>query len=186
MRAAYADPPYIGQAKKHYAHDPRCAEVDHVALIEHLNTFDAWALSLSSPTLKTILPMCPDDVRVMAWVKPFCAFKVNVNPAYAWEPVIVRVGRKRTRQQETVRDWVSAVITLRKGLSGVKPQAFCYWLFEVLNLERDDEFHDLFPGSGAVSRAWDEWRARPLLPLGVPEDQPGLFASLTLADAEGL
>src|SRR5690348_8239290 len=106
MRVAYADPPYIGQAKKHYSHDPRCAEVDHVELVERLNTFDAWALSLSSPTLRIILPMCPDDVRVMAWVKPFCAFKVNVNPAYAWEPVIVRGGRKRTRQQETVRDWV--------------------------------------------------------------------------------
>jgi hypothetical protein len=163
MRVAYADPPYMGQAKKHYAHDPQCAEVDHPALIEQLNTFDAWALSLSSPTLRIILPMCPDDVRVMAWVKPFCAFKVNVNPAYAWEPVIVRGGRKRTREQETARDWVSEVITLRKGLSGVKPRGFCYWLFEVLNLNPEDEFHDLFPGSGAVSRAWTEWRRiRPL------------------------
>lgn len=165
MRFAYADPPYIGQAKKHYAHDPRCAEVDHVALIAQLNTYDAWALSLSSPTLRIILPMCPDDVRVMAWVKPFCAFKVNVNPAYAWEPVIVRGGRKRTRQQETVRDWVSEVITLRKGLSGVKPLGFCYWLFAVLNAEPGDEFDDLFPGSGAVSRAWNSFQQLRPLPL---------------------
>lgn len=158
LRIAYADPPYIGQAKKHYRHDPRCSEVDHAELIEYLNTFDAWALSCSSPTLKQILAMCPDDVRVMAWVKPFCAFKVNVNPAYAWEPVIVRGGRKRTRQQETLRDWFSHVITLKKGLVGVKPEKVCHWLFGVLNLQPHDEFHDLFPGSGAVSAAWETWK----------------------------
>jgi len=159
MRFAYADPPYIGQAKKHYAHDRRCGEVDHVALIERLNNYDGWALSLSSPTLKTIPPMCPDDVRVMAWVKPFCVFKVNVNPAYAWEPVIVRGGRRRTRQQGTVRDWVSAVITLRKGLVGVNRLSFPTGCSGFSNMQPEDEFDDLFPGSGAVSRAWMEWRS---------------------------
>ncbi len=158
LSVAYADPPYIGQARKHYSHDPRCAEVNHRELIERLNTFDAWALSLSSPSLQQILALCPPDVRVMAWVKPFCAFKANVNPAYAWEPVIVRGGRKRTRQQVTVRDWCSEVITLKKGLVGVKPVGFCTWLFQVLNLEAQDTFHDLYPGSGAVSRAWEAWK----------------------------
>ena len=157
LRVAYADPPYIGQAKARYSHDPKCAEVDHRALIDHLNTFDAWALSLSSPTLKQILALCPDGVRVCAWVKPFCAYKPNVNPAYAWEPVIVRGGRRRTRQQETVTDWVSANITLKRGLCGVKPEAFCYWLFGMMNLRRGDDFHDLYPGSGAVTRAWKKW-----------------------------
>jgi hypothetical protein len=158
LKFAYADPPYIGQAKKHYKHDPQCAEVNHEELIAHLNTFDAWALSCSSPTLKQILALCPDDVRVMAWVKPFCAFKANVNPAYAWEPVIVRGGRKRGRELPTVRDWVSEVITLRKGLSGVKPARFSWWLFEVVGLATDDELHDLFPGSGAVTDAWLAWK----------------------------
>ena len=160
MRVAYADPPYIGQARKHYG----CAEIDHAELIERLNTYDAWALSCSSPSLQQILALCPTDVRVMAWVKPFCAFKANVNPAYAWEPVIVRGGRRRTRQQLTVRDWVSCNITLKRGLVGVKPEAFCIWLFQVLNLEPDDEFHDLFPGSGAVTRAWEAYH--------VPVPQP--------------
>jgi len=160
MRAAYADPPYIGQARKHYKHDPRCAEVDHAELIKHLETYDAWALSLSTPSLREILPLCPPEVRVMAWVKPFCAFKVNVNPAYAWEPVIVRIGRKRTREQMTVRDWVSVPITLNKGLVGAKPEAFCFWLFEVLNLQPDDQFDDLFPGTGIVSQCWSQWRSQ--------------------------
>lgn len=154
MRFAYADPPYIGQAKRHYGNDPRCAEVDHGELIERLNTYDAWALSLSSPSLKQILALCPDDVRVMAWVKPFAVFRVGVNPAYAWEPVIVRGGRRRDRSAETVRDWVMANITMRRGTHGAKPAAFCNWLFDVLGMEPGDDFDDIFPGSGAVSMAW--------------------------------
>lgn len=158
MKFAYADPPYIGQAKKHYSHDPECAEVDHQELINKLciEYPDGWALSLSSPSLKQILAMCPDDVRVMAWVKPFCAFKVNVNPAYAWEPVIVRGGRRRTRDMPTVRDWLAASITLRKGLVGAKPPEFCAWLFEVLGMQTGDELDDLFPGTGIVSKLWKE------------------------------
>ena len=159
MRVAYADPPYLGQARKHY----QCDEIDHEALIAQLETYDCWALSCSSPSLSTILPMCPVGVRVMAWVKPFCAFKVNVGVAYAWEPVIVNRGRRRTREQTTVRDWVSAVITLQRGVHGAKPDAFCYWLFQVLNLNRDDEFTDLFPGSGAVSHCWDAFRQQTTL-----------------------
>jgi hypothetical protein len=162
MKVAYADPPYVGQAKKHYAHDRRVlasGEVDHKQLIERLcRDYDAWALSCSSPSLKEILSYCPDDVRVLAWVKPFCAFKVNVGVAYAWEPVIVWRGRRRTREQPTVRDWLSESIALEKGLVGAKPARFCYWLFDVLNLQPDDEFHDLFPGTGGVMRAWKEWK----------------------------
>jgi hypothetical protein len=105
-------------------------------------------------------PLCPDGVRVGAWVKPFAVFRPNVNPAYAWEPVIFRVGRERTRQQPTIRDWVSANITLRRGLCGAKPDAFCFWLFDVLNLRPGDEFYDLFEGSGAVTRAFRRWLGR--------------------------
>jgi len=169
MRVAYADPPYIGQARKHYGKEATYGgEVDHPQLINHLEMEyrDGWALSCSSPSLRLLLPLCPADVRVMAWVKPFAIFKPNVNPAYAWEPVIVRGGRKRTRDEATVRDWVSANVTLQRGLSGVKPDAFCFWLFEVLGLRAGDEFVDLYPGSGAVWRAWERYRAQ--LPFEVP------------------
>lgn len=169
MRFAYADPPYIGQAKKHYAIDPLCAEVDHCVLIDRLVTEypDGWALSCSSPSLKQILAICPEGVRVMAWVKPFCAFKVNVNPAYAWEPVIVRGGRpRRNRAEATVRDWISESITLRKGLSGAKPVAFCYWLFDVLNLRPGDTLDDLFPGTGIVTKCFDTFVSKdPLMTM---------------------
>jgi hypothetical protein len=99
--------------------------------------------------------MCPDDARVAAWVKPFAIFKPNVNPAYAWEPVIFRGGRRGDRSRATVRDWVSANITLKKGLTGAKPEAFSLWVLDLLGWENGDEMHDLFPGTGLVQKAWD-------------------------------
>ena len=164
MRTAYADPPYLGQARKHYGPDAR--EVNHEVLIAHLGEFDAWALSCSSPSLHLILPLCPEGARVGAWVKPFASFKPGVNPAYAWEPVIFYGARKRDRKDLTVRDWVSCPITLQKGVHGAKPEAFCLWLFELLGLLPDDEFHDLFPGSGSVTRAWAHWMSQHRLRLG--------------------
>lgn len=166
MRFAYADPPYIGQAKKHYGKEASYGgEVDHRELVERLcrDFPDGWALSCSSPSLKQILAYCPEDVRVMAWVKPFASFKPGVNPAYAWEPVIVRGGRKRGRDKPTARDWVAVSITLRKGLSGAKPPEFCQWLFEVLGMEAGDELADLFPGTGIVGKEWEKRQKQVIL-----------------------
>jgi len=165
MKAAYADPPYLGCGSLYAKNHPDALAWDdpqkHRELIVSLcDGYDCWAMSLSSPSLQTILPMCPTDVRVMAWVKPFAVFKPNVGVAYAWEPVIVRLSqdRKRTREQPTVRDWVSEVITLRKGLTGAKPVSFCWWLFDVLNLQPTDTFVDIFPGTGIVTKEWERFR----------------------------
>lgn len=151
LRAAYADPPYLGCGKLYVRNHPDSLEWDkpkkHRELIAELrDQYDCWAMSASSPSLKTILPMCPPECRVMPWVKPFAVFKPNVGVAYAWEPVIVFGGRKVTREQATVRDWVSANIMLRKGLTGAKPPEFCRWIIDVLNLEPQDSLVDLFPG----------------------------------------
>jgi len=153
MKVAYADPPYIGQAKRY----PEKQEVDHKELMYQLEAFDGWALSASSPSLKIILPICSDKVRVAAWVKPFCIFKPNVNPAYAWEPILFVPARDGDRTKPTIRDWVSANITLKKGVVGAKPTKFCYWLFDLLGLEPEDEFYDLFPGTGIVTKCWSSW-----------------------------
>ncbi len=175
MKFAYADPPYLGCGKLYAAHHPEALAWDdpetHRRLIERLcdEWPDGWAMSLSAPSLQTLLPMCPSDVRVMPWVKPFAVFKPGVRVAYAWEPVIVRGGRKGTRQDDTVRDWVSANITMKRGLTGAKPRDFCLWLFEVLGAQPGDTLDDIFPGSGAVAAAWAEWvgdrSPLPALPL---------------------
>jgi hypothetical protein len=159
MQIAYADPPYPGMSHL-YRDDPRCAEVNHLYLIAHLQEFDGWALSTASTTLKQVLALCPSDVRVSPWVKPFASFKPGVGVAYAWEPIIWKPARKRGRDRNTIRDWVSANITLKRGLTGAKPDQVCFWLFEVLGCDCGDDFHDLFPGSGAVKSAWDIWRRR--------------------------
>jgi hypothetical protein len=54
---------------------------------------------------------------------------------------------------------------LQRGVSGAKPEAFCRWLFEFAGLQADDEFVDLFPGSGAVGRAYERWQAQSSLGL---------------------
>jgi hypothetical protein len=161
MRFAYADPPYLGCGKLYAKHHPEALVWDdpeeHRHLIERLSDEwpDGWAMSASTPSLRTLLPMCPPDVRVLAWTKPFCIFKPNVGLAYAWEPVIMRGGRRITREQLTVRDYCAVNITLKKGLTGAKPPGFCDWLLSALNVQMGDTLDDLFPGTGAVSAAYE-------------------------------
>lgn len=172
MKFAYADPPYLGCAKKHYGNRHAEAAVydtldGHRVLIERLGAEypDGWALSCTSGNLFDILPLCPAGCRIGAWVKPFASFKVNVNPAYAWEPLVWKGGRRRGRDFDTTRDFVSTPITLKRGCPGAKPKDFCWWMFDLLGMEPEDEFHDLFPGSGAVMKAHRAWieRAQPLM-----------------------
>jgi hypothetical protein len=162
VRLAYADPPYPGQSAKHYADHPDYAgEVDYAQLLDRLATYDGWVLHTSSTALRDVLPLCPPEARAMAWVKPFCAFKRNVSVAYAWEPVIVRAARKPVVSGRLLmRDYVSEPITMKRGLVGAKPEAVCRWAFEVMGAEPTDQLDDLFPGSGAVGRAWREWSGR--------------------------
>lgn len=169
IRVAYADPPYLGKsafgAEHHYGrYHPEAAECDklewHAELIKRLVVEypDGWALSLHSPSLRDLLPLCPEDVRIAAWVKPFCSWKPGVNPAYAWEPVIWRGGRKRERWDEKVRDFAAINIRLRSGFPGAKPAAFVRWMLDLLNAQKHDTIDDLFPGSGAVTREIEAWR----------------------------
>ena len=156
MKFAYADPPYIGQARRRY----QMPEVDHKELIAQLvNDYpDGWALSCHSPSLRDLLLLCPSDVRVAAWVKPFCAFKVNVNPAYTWEPVIFRTRRKRTRLELTVKDHLIHSITLQKRLCGAKPARFCQWILSLLGYYEGDTLDDLFPGTKIMSKVMAQQR----------------------------
>jgi len=167
MRFAYADPPYVGCAAKLYG-DPTFDDVgEHVSLLHRLDArFDAWAMSLHEPSLRFILPHAPSGVRVAAWVKPFCSFKPGVDPAYTWEPVIFKSARAWHPEVPTVRDFVSASIATGRGVSGAKPPDFSRWLFELLGARPSDEFVDLFPGSGAVSLAWDQFRGQRELAWG--------------------
>ena len=153
MKFAYADPPYPGNAHLY----PENEEINHTELIRYLTDEfpDGWALSTGSNSLYEILPLCPTTVRIGAWVKPFAVFKPNVGIAYAWEPVIFHGGRRRKRNQPTIRDWVSASITLKKGVVGAKPEAFCRRLIEIFNANSEDTITEIFPGTSLLSKIWN-------------------------------
>lgn len=174
VRYAYADPPYPGKARKHYGPDAK--EVNFPLLIAHLTSFDGAALSCNSTNLRDLLPLCPKETRVAPWCKPFAVFKPGVNPGYCWEPVLFWGSRKRDRYEPTVRDFLVHSITLGKGTVGAKPEAFCRWVFDLLNLRPEDTLVDLFPGSGVVSRQWFLRKYQPSIDAFVADDsQPPLM-----------
>jgi hypothetical protein len=158
MKIAYADPPYPGQAKNHYG--PEAQEVNHAVLIQGLEeNFDGWALSTVSQNLKVLLPLCPDKIRICAWVKPFNAMKSNVSPIYAWEPLIVKPARTGRKSPFFIKDYIAAMPPIfqhkTKSLChGEKPKEFYLWMFKMIGAAADDDFTDLFPGAGNGMRYW--------------------------------
>ena len=163
MKIAYADPPYPGCAALYKDHPDYAGEVDHRTLVTQLETdFDGWVLHTHTPGLRMmererILP--ETGIRICQWVKPFAAFKRNVPVAYAYEPVIIKAARKPVVAQRCVmRDWIAESITLKRGLTGAKPEKVCHWAFELVGAQPEDELVDMFPGTGAVTHAWSSWR----------------------------
>jgi hypothetical protein len=181
VRFAYADPPYLGTARHRYGrfHD-RAADYDdpenHRALIHRLHDEfpDGWALSASMNSLWDLLPMIPKrwKCRIAAWCAPFGALSAREFPRRCWEPVLFCGGRARSPQDPSPPDFLVAnkqcAAPGHRGMNhhtvhekvfpGRKPDDFCYWVFELLNMRGDDEFMDLFPGTGRVTRAWETWR----------------------------
>lgn len=169
MKLGYADPPYPGCADLYRDHPDYAGEVNHVALVEQLeDSFAGWVLHTSA-TPAAIALLAPLVVKTGArwgsWVKGFAAFKRNVSVAYAWEPVIIKAARKPVVSKRLVmRDWIECSITLKRGLTGAKPEAVCHWAFELLGARPDDQLEDLFPGTGAVSKAWATWQGKFTMP----------------------
>ncbi len=159
LRLAYADPPYPGNARLYRGHPDYAGEVDHAALIRRLCGYDGWALSTSAAALPTVLALCPPRVRVAAWHRGERPTPSRW-PLNAWEPVIYCGGRPAdpsrgsTRRIDSLVCGVSALTTLPGRVIGAKPAAFCRWIFDLLGAAPGDSLDDLFPGSGAVTRAW--------------------------------
>jgi len=155
---AYADPPYPGLSRRYYKSDAAFAgEVDHDRLVALLRSgaYAGWALSTSARALRDVLPLCPPDARVCAWVKPIGVSGKTRGLHNAWEPLVVWGGRQLRPGR---RDWLRAQ-PARFGdsdLMGRKPLAFCGFLFDALGMLPGDRLDDLFPGSGIVGRSWDE------------------------------
>lgn len=159
MRFAYADPPYIGNSRLYRNHKDFAGEVDHKYLIENiLPEYDGWALSLSVKSLQSVLVLSPKDVIVLAWFKPI-APPLGDHRRYNWEPVILRPIRRPGPGYVPLATIASPPqFTFRtkpdEHVIGEKPVSFAHWIFSAAGLSKDDKLIDLFPGSGAISRAW--------------------------------
>jgi hypothetical protein len=159
-RFGYADPPYPGRSGYYRHHPDYGGEVDHRELIAALTDGfpDGWALSTSAHALQDVLSWCPRTVRIAAWVRGPRPTASKV-PLTTWEPVIVHGGRPQLRpaidpRLDSLVHGVTARTTDPNRVTGAKPAAFCYWLFDLLGAQPGDELVDLYPGSGGVSRAW--------------------------------
>jgi hypothetical protein len=159
VRLAYADPPYFGHGNLYNdtaeaasrSYDDLNSWVDLIA--DLTASFDGWALSMTSGNLHHILPLCPPEARIASWVKPFAAFKRNVRIAYTWEPVVFVPGRDRSSEGALVnRDHLSEPITMKKGLTGAKPERFCRWVLDLMGFVPGDDVTDYFPGTGVFGR----------------------------------
>lgn len=190
MKFAYADPPYLGCGEYYIAHHPDAKIWDnpesHRALIERLQDEypDGWALSLSGKSLWAILPMCPADCRVAAWITAspryagnFCAVRKH------FEPVVFVGGRDHSETGNRCADYIVTAprvsaepprqkmvkedIRAGKAFVGAKPHAFGLWIMDLLGVQPGDEVDDLFPGTGAVTRAIEQRLKLPPEPFGL-------------------
>jgi hypothetical protein len=185
MKFAYADPPYLGRADFYVGHHPEALIWDdpetHRALINRLQDeyADGWAMSLSGDSLRVLLPMCPAGARVATWITDRPRFAGNQNPIRRHcEPVIWCGGRGWETGTRAADFVITKQVPLpagqpryrmqrekaRKGelFLGRKPREFCRWVFTLLGAAAGDTMDDLFPGTGAVGIAWEEFTgARP-------------------------
>jgi hypothetical protein len=155
MRFAYADPPYPGLARKYYG----CEEVDHAELVSRLTAgpYDGWALSTSAAALRDVWALCPEGTRLNVWVNGPRKTK-SYSALHAFEALLVFGGLERrvpvVEDLSDVLSWGGRQHSHPGALPGMKPAAFCEWMFRLLGASRGDHLDDLFPGSGAVERAW--------------------------------
>ena len=99
---------------------------------------------------------------------------------HAWEPVIHSGGRQiirdrlQARRTDSIVCGVAPVTTLPGRVIGAKPAAVCWWIFDLLDAAPGDTLDDLFPGSGAVTRAWDAYTGHdPSRPSPTDTTAPG-------------
>lgn len=186
MRFGYADPPYPGLARRYYG--PGAQEVNHRVLIGTLEREypDGWALSTSASALVEVLALCPPEARVCPWTKGAVA-SVAWRPHNSWEPLIVVRGRmRRIEARDRVSDslvWGGRQHSHPGALVGMKPAAFCEWMFRLLGAARHDTLDDIFPGSGAVARAWNLYASPEYSLTDEPSHGAGVTSRLTEAQS---
>lgn len=168
MRIAYADPPYLGMGKKMYGKlHPEASVWDnaqsHIDLMRSLDDeYNSWGFSLTTNSLRVLLPESPEGARVAAWVKPFASWRPSYRVQYTWEPIIFKTEQSGGWRNgvPSVRDHISCNIAMKKGLQGSKPDGFNDYILDLLGYKNGDEFVDLFPGTNGMQEAIDRANVR--------------------------
>lgn len=73
----------------------------------------------------------------------------------------VETHRGETRRLDVLEHFSRPRLTDPHRVIGAKPAAFCRWMFDLLGALPVDDFTDVFPGSGGVSRAWAVYAGLP-------------------------
>lgn len=172
MRLAIADPPYLGKGRRWYGDGcgigggrgradfhPEASRWDrpeaHLELVAHLvEEFDGWAIALDVRSLGLYLSAVPVGTRVLSW------HRRNAPPSgsrirSSWEPVLAYIppARRGWNGGHRLNDVLDAPAP-RLGFVGAKPEVWTRWVLDVLGYNPEaDELVDIFPGSGAVTRA---------------------------------
>jgi hypothetical protein len=128
----------------------------HRRLLEQLVAeYDGWAIATTPDGLGAYHPL-PVSARIMAWHRP-TSIPGGGRLLSRWEPVIVFTPEGRRGRDDGER--VSDVLTAnppKAGFVGSKPPVWTRWVLSALGYDpAEDEVVDVFPGSGAVSRAID-------------------------------
>lgn len=160
LRLAVADEPYPGLSKRYYGtHPDYGGEVDHGALLSQLVAYDGWALATNRDGLKLLVGLCQErqlDYEIAIWVRG--ARKAPSRTAWrSYEAVLYRRARavvSREPGEDVLVHHAHAPTTEPGRVVGTKSARWCAWVFDLLGARPGDQLDDLFPGSGAVSRAW--------------------------------
>lgn len=131
------------------------------SLVDRLRKYDGWALSTSADSLRKLLPSLPAIARIAVWVRRYIPTR-SARAINAWEPLIYKPIRPlSTWKAQTVIDVLNYRGRYRAypgALVGMKPPQFAVWMFGLVAARSYDAFDDLYPGSGAVSRAWKRYK----------------------------
>ena len=182
LRLAYADPPYPGKSDLYRDQPTYAGEVSIPDLLSRLAAYDGWALSTSAAGAPAVLAECVSrrlTVRLAVWVKTPRPHK-EARILNAFEVLVFHGGRPMLSsrypqdssldRQETPALRVTDVLagvnsrirpTLPTACIGMKPPAFCRWVFLLLGALPGDTLNDLYPGSGIVTRCWLDYTGNP-------------------------
>lgn len=127
----------------------------HRRLLEEIHdTYDGWAIATTLDGLEHYSPL-PVPARILIWHKGR-ALPTSHRIAATLEAVIVLAPKNRRSSRDLGRqvpDLLRATVP-QHGFPGAKPVEWTRWVLDALGYDPEaDELVDVFPGSGAVTKA---------------------------------